>query len=706
MWLPYLYARWLFWLVIGILWEIWWQGYQTVGYVGLVASASGYALVLFALPTRWRAKGSWIMGVFAAITLVNFGVVFTHGRVERFYPQHFLHQQGIEAYTAQIVQEPQEKSRSYRAVAEVKSISIKGKWQASLGKTLLYFRKEAGKFDKLRYGNVYLIKGCPQEVAPPANPAMFNFKTYLAYQQVYHQQFLTPTEVKYIKHSIPDYILYVAIFLRQKCINTLQNLVMGERESALAIALVLGIKDDVDPEVLDAYTVTGLMHILAVSGMHVGLVVWLPMVWFRRNKEKAHLKVQKAVFVWGMIALLFFYALLTGLSASILRAVVMFSTLLIGQWWNKRSSSYNILAFSAFLLLLYEPFWILNVGFQLSYLAVLGIFYIQPRIERWITPHTWFMRQVWGITTVTIAAQIVTTPIGLFYFHQFPNYFLLSNLLALPLSTIVLYLVLATLALGWVPFLGDTLGFLASWGIWLTNWVVFSIQKMPHQLTDGIWLEWWEVIFLYAFVVFILMTWGLYRTRYLVWAFLCLGLFSTSRFMRYVAQNQQKMLVVYHLGKYNHVALFEGHSAYIITDDALEKDSKTYNFNLKNHLFRQGILKPFYMYGASKPSHPFVLRKFLQYDLLYFAGKVCLILHHKLNKQEMLQFEDMHVDYCLLQNKALYQLKDLQVHLSIGKLIVAPSNSKSYTQRLKTEAESLKIPIHIVAEKDAFIVRL
>lgn len=700
MWLPYLYARWLFWLIVGILWEIWGNGYQTVGFYGLIVSALGYALSFWFLPARWQVKYTWIMGVFASLTLINFGVVLTHGRIERYSPQHFLHTQNIEAYTAQIVQEPQEKTKSYRAVAEIEAVRRQGKWERRQGKVLLYLRKETGNFKKLRYGDIYVIKGSPQVVPPPSNPAMFDFREYLAYQQVYHQQFLTPSEVKFLRHSIPNYILYVAIYLRQKCVKTLQNLVVGERESALAVALVLGIKDDVEPEILEAYTVTGLMHILAVSGMHVGLLVWLPMLWFRRNKSKGK-PWQKAFFVWLMIGLLFFYALLTGLSASILRAVVMFSTLLIGQWWNKRGNSYNILAFSAFLLLLYEPFWVLSVGFQLSYLAVLGIFYIQPKMNDWITPNTRIMREIWGITTVTIAAQIATTPIGLFYFHQFPNYFLLSNLLALPLSTIVLYLVLATLGLGWIPYIGEGLGWCASWGIWFTNQVIFWVQKMPYQLTDGIWFEWWEVLFLYGFIVFVLMTWGLRKTRYWAMAFMCLFLFTSSRFYRYTIQSHQKMLVAYHIGKYNNLAIFSGHQAYVIADSTLQTDTKTYNFNIKNHLFRQGILKPTYITKNTEKTPHFLLKQTPKYALVYFAGKISLILKQKMNQSELAHFEEIDLVYCFLQNKALYSLQDWQGR--VGKFVVCPSNPKYYAQRLKKEADSLKIPIHLIAEQGAFV---
>ncbi len=704
--LPYLYARWLFWFVLGILWEIWGNGYAQISWVGFVGSLALFSVLHLFLPPVQRLKYKALLGISASATLVAFGVFFTHTRIERHFDSHFLHQTGIEAYTVHITQEPQEKERSYRAVGEVQQIRRQGRWQASRGKVLLYFRKEAGAFEALTYGNLYLVRGSPQKVPPPSNPAMFDFREYLAYQNVYHQQFLVPQEVSKIGYRIPNYLMSGAIYLRQQCIKTFEKLIEGKRESALAIALVLGIKDDVDPEVLEAYTVTGLMHILAVSGMHVGLLVVYPMRWFKRVKDKNDRKTKrkKQLFFYVMVTLLAFYALLTGLSASISRAVVMFSILLFGKVYQKRTNSYNVLALSAFILLLWEPFWILNVGFQLSYLAVVGIFYIQSRMVRWLKPRTWFMREAWGIVTVTISAQIVTTPIGLFYFHQFPNYFLISNLLALPASTIVLYLVLATLVFGWVPYLGLLLGTLASYGIYWTNNIIFFIQKMPFQLSDGIWLMWWEVVALYGFVVFFLMTWELYRTRYWVLACACLGLFTFSKVGRYIAQSSQNRLTVYNLGSVNNVAFTAGHKAYFWADSTLAKNSKTYNFNIKNHLFRQGIIAPTYLTAPTDVKTPCLLHRTKDYQIAQFSGKTILILPARLPQRACAKFKDLKVDFCVLQNRPLYELSHLLAYARVGKFVLSASNPKSYAQRLKKEADSLHIPLHNVVEDEAFVV--
>jgi competence protein ComEC len=708
MWLPFIYVRWLFWLVVGILWEIWGNGYALVGWIGFIGSVIGFALSHFFLPARWRVAHTWIIGAFASLVLVNFGVVLTHNRIERYDKRHFLHQKNIEAYTTQIVQEPQDKTRSYRAVGEIQQIKVAGKWQASQGKVLLYFRKEAGKFDKLQYGNIYIVKGSPQEVPPPSNPAMFDFREYLAYQNVYHQQFLSPEEVQQIGHEVPNYLMYFAIYLRGLCMRIFDTHVVGGQESALATALVLGIKDDVEADILEAYTVTGLMHILAVSGMHVGLLMTVPMYFFKplQRKTDKKSKRKKVGFVVAMIVGLFFYALLTGLSASISRAVVMCSFLLVGKVLGKRGSLYNILALSAFVLLIWEPFWILNVGFQLSYLAVLGIFYIQPRIERWITPNTAFMREVWSIVTITISAQIATTPISLFYFHQFPNYFLISNLLAVPISNAVLYTVLLLLLFNWIPYLSTFLGFIASSLIWFTNQIIFFIQKMPAQLSDGIWLEWWEVIFLYAFVVFFLMTWELHKTRYWLYAVVCLGFFTGSRTVRYWQQNSQKMLVVYHLNKQDNVTIFEGHHAYVIGDSTLRQDKKSYNFNLKNHFYRQGVTKPVYILPHDKPKLPFALVQKESYKLLEFGGKTCLILPTKQNARDLVAFENIETDFCLLQNRAVFSFNALPESLHKSIFILSPSMPPSYTRNLKREADSLKIKLYHVATQGAFVMKI
>lgn len=157
------------------------------------------------------------------------------------------------------------------------------------------------------------------------------------------------------------------------------------------------------------------------------------------------------------------------------------------------------------------------------------------------------------------------------------------------------------------------------------------------------------------------------------------------------------MAVIYHLGSINNVAFFKGHKAYLWADSI---DTKTYNFNLKNHLFKQGVSKPTFLPHQNQPC---LLHKTDHYTLMSFAGKTFLILPTALKKNDLMQLNQLKVDYCVLQNKPIYSLAQLLAYVQAGKVLVSASNPKTYSQRLKKEADSLRIPLHVIAERGAWV---
>src|SRR5690606_8261806 len=219
----------------------------------------------------------------------------------------------------------------------------------------------------------------------------------------------------------------------------------------------------------------------AVRGLHVGVIYALFILILkplRLKKEKARL------YLLFVILVIWLYAFLTGLSPSVVRAATMFSLMTLGQMRERPPSIYNILAFSAMLLLTYNPDVIFEVGFQLSYLAVLGIVMIQPLILNLWLPRNKVLEYIWQLTSVSLAAQLVTFPLSTFYFHVFPTYFLLGNLLILPLAFIIMQVGVPLMIFGWIPGFGDVLGWVLSWLIWLQNWIAEFIRLIPGGKLD------------------------------------------------------------------------------------------------------------------------------------------------------------------------------------------------------------------------------
>ncbi|MFL5729795.1 MAG: ComEC/Rec2 family competence protein, partial [Cytophagaceae bacterium] len=468
-------------------------------------------------------------------------------------------------YTGTVISDPEEKEKTYKMVLELDAIGHHSQWKKSSGKIYVYLRK--GSTLPL-YGDKVLIQGSPQAVPPPANPGEFDYRSYLARQNIFHQHFVKDNELVITGHAEPNPILAWSIFLRKKSDASLKKFIPSENEYKIASALVLGIRNSLDNEIRNAYSNTGTMHILAVSGLHIVLIFQVLSLLFAPLKKLRYSEIFMPLL---FITLLWFYALITGLSASVLRAVTMFSFVIIAKAINRNSNIYNTLALSAFLLLCIDPMLVMDVGFQLSYLAVLGIVYLHPKIYQAIDFRSPAADKIWEYTSISLAAQLATFPLGLLYFHQFPVYFLLSNYLAIPISFLILYLGLALLAFSWAPMLAGWIGFATGKLIWLMNAIVYTIEKLPMALIDGIQISQTQLLLIYLFLFFILAFIALKKLRYLSTALAALLLFSSFSLMKITEQKNSISLAVYNIKGHRAIALIEGQKTTLLLDSALNQ---------------------------------------------------------------------------------------------------------------------------------------
>ena len=388
---------------------------------------------------------------------------------------------GVEFYTVQLTTSPQKKTNSWKAEARLLT-TYTDEWKTREGNILLYFSKDF--FQKpFYYGDILLIKGRPQLLQRPANPGEFDYQKFLSYRNIFHQHFLRSGNVVLLKNDPPSRLMASAITARLWADSTLRAHVRGEREQGIASALVLGVTDGLDNELLNAYAATGAMHVLAVSGLHISIIYMLLLTLLKPLK-----KIKYGEWILALISLivLWGYSFVTGLSPSVLRAVTMFSFMAISKPMGRNTNIYNTMAASALFILLFDPYLIMSVGFQLSYLAVIGIVYLQPGLYKLWQPRQRLWDEIWKISCVSIAAQISTFALGLLYFHQFPNYFLLSNLLVIPGSFLVLIVGIGVLAIGFIGTLASGLGWVLTWLIKGLNIVVFSVEKIPFSLVENI----------------------------------------------------------------------------------------------------------------------------------------------------------------------------------------------------------------------------
>jgi competence protein ComEC len=255
-----------------------------------------------------------------------------------------------------------------------------------------------------------------------------------------------------------------------------------------------------DKEIKQAYVASGTMHILAVSGMHVALLYWVLNLLLSFMDRKVYGKYLKLII---LLMAVWFYAMITGLGGSILRASAMITFVIAAQAFNRKINIFNSLAASAFFLLLLNPNNLVDVGFQLSYFAVISIVIFHPMIYGWFNINNWIGDQLWSLTAVTLSAQIITTPISLYYFHQFPNLFLVSNLIMIPLSTLIMYFAMILIVCSAWTWLAIYMGKVFNFFVWLLNKTVLTIEGFPFALTKGIYINWVEVCLLYMLICFI-----------------------------------------------------------------------------------------------------------------------------------------------------------------------------------------------------------
>ncbi|MBX9851042.1 MAG: ComEC family competence protein [Cytophagaceae bacterium] len=548
--------------------------------------------------------------------LFFFGYLYANRADETKNPDHIYQcKNKIQYYTVHISGIPQQKEKTYKTEANIRNIKTENGWQRAEGKIILYIDKK--NFQKLSYGDILLVKGSPEETKAPANPEEFDYKKYLYFNHILHQDFIKAKDYSLIQHNPDNLVTLVSFMVSEEADHSLRKFISGDNEYKIASALILGIKNNIENDLKNAYSSTGTMHILAVSGLHVALILQIlsiSMGWMTFSRKT------KKLLPFAIIILLWFYAFITGLSASVLRAVLMFSLIILAKAFERNTNIYNTLACSAFILLLCDPFFIMDVGFQLSYIAVLGIVYFHPRIYAWYKSKNYWYDKIWMITSVSIAAQLATFPLGLLYFHQFPLSFLLSNLIAIPLSFFVLYLGVILLIFQWVPVLNSLTGWLTEKLIWLMNKIILLIEQIPFSAITNIDIDIAETILIYAFIIFTAAFFFFKKLRYAMFCFMIVATLSAFQVSETIQKRNQKKVIVFNIKNHFAIGFINGNEIYLISDSTLLTDPAKIKFHMEPYLIKNGI----------ENIHHDPLQKLNSSMEVNFEGKNFLISHKSL----------------------------------------------------------------------------
>lgn len=359
------------------------------------------------------------------------GVFIVSISESRKLPHHYSNKEinGVKKWELKILEVLKPNQYTQRYVAKV--ITLEN--EKSTGKLVLSLPFDSLK-GKLKVDDEFIVFSNAGTIKSPLNPHQFNYKDYLKKQGVYHQIRIGYNDIL-LKESSKKTIFGLASNFREHIILKLKNEAFGKDELAVIQALLLGKRDDISESTYNDYKNAGAVHILAVSGLHVGILLLLFQFLLSPLERLPKGKTLKLILI---VLLLWAYAFIAGLSPSVVRAVTMFSFLAYAMHLNRPTNSFNIIALSMFFILLIKPLFLFQVGFQMSYAAVFAIVWIYPKLQRFWFPKNMIIRKIWQLLAVSIAAQLGVLPVSLFYFHQFPALFFISNLLIIPFLGLIL----------------------------------------------------------------------------------------------------------------------------------------------------------------------------------------------------------------------------------------------------------------------------
>jgi len=506
---------------------------------GLLFCLGAYLVLAFVYSPERKLFFQISLPFIAYLSLIFLGMFVASSRDVDLIPEHLVHYPKIKNYLAEVQEADQVKPKSRGNMVFVYAIENSEGWCPASGKVQIYHQYSKS----LLPGTTILINGAPQVIPAPTNPSMFDYSSYMARKGVFFSHFIGE---KFTVLLLPKKVSWSSriIAWRQYLGDKIDTYIEDPHSVQISTALLLGQKQDLDTNLREAYATAGAMHILAVSGLHVGIIYGFFFLIFKPSQKKG----LKRVFYLSLImAIIWFYAVLTGLSPSVLRSATMFTFICLAQMNSRSPSIFNPLALSALVLLIYDPFLIYAVGFQLSYVALMGILVFQPLIRKIWHPEKKWLRYLWDITSVGLAAQLTTFPLAIYYFHVFPTYFILTNLLAIPAAFVIMSIGVPFLMFAAIPYLASILGWLMEQAIRLLNYGIFGLQALPFAKMDHLYLYLPGMLLFWSFLFF-LFHWIEGKKKYQMTAMMVLVFaFGVYRLYAGIERVSKDYLIIYNL---------------------------------------------------------------------------------------------------------------------------------------------------------------
>ncbi|POY36013.1 hypothetical protein C3K47_12480 [Solitalea longa] len=532
----------------------------------------------------------------------------------------------------------------------------------------------------LNYNEYILIKAKFKETTPPQNPFEFDYKRYLQFKNIHYQTYLQAEEYKIVKHEEKFDLTLWSIRVREQCVQLFNKYIPKTENAGISAAFLLGYRADLSPEIVNGFTNTGTLHILSVSGLHVTiiyLVINTLLLFLNRFKRG---KLIKTVLV---LILIWLYALITGMSPAVCRSAFMISVVAVAEGTNRYTNIYNSIAVSVFFLLLLDPYLLFDVGFQLSYIAVWGIIYFQPKIYSWVYTENKLLNYVWSMTSVSLAAQLATFPLSIYYFHQFPNYFLIANILVIPLATVILFGGILLLSVSFMPSLAGLIGLCLTNIIDLMNWILLKLSHLPFATFNGIWINNYSLLLLTLIIITI--GYRLSEKSKAAWnlTFILIISFIISFNLENLMKFQENELLIFSIKGNTVLACKNQNRLQLIADQ--ENLGKSYAFSIKPYVDRSNAQVNIDSLGSNLKSRHLVKHK----NYIQFYDVRISIIDDQFRYFKPVK--KLKVDYLLISGRKNLNISDLINMYEFDTLIIDKSVAEYYANKMELQCKKLGI---------------
>lgn len=636
-------------------------------------------IFFFILPFHWRFCVTILLGLSCFFS----SLFITHNIY--FPPQLPAVRNMLENarfFTVRILDKPLKKEKSVRILVNI--VSDNSGHPINFH-ALLYLQKDQRSL-ALVEGDELFICADFQPISPPVNPYAFDYQKYMRRKSVYFTAYSPASNWIFLQHHPINPIRYAASSLQSYFSELFAENGLQSAEYSIITAILLGNDETMDPELKSQYSSAGVSHILCVSGMHVGIIFMILNFLLKPLDFSPQLRYPKAVI---LLLAIWFYANITGLAPSVKRAATMFSFVTFGQLIRRPVNVFHSLFASMFILLVINPLLIFEIGFQMSYLAVFGIVIFQPKISAILHPKTKLGNYFWELACVSVAAQLSTFPLSVYYFGQFPNYFLLANLSVIALSFLIVMTGVLLLAISWLPTVSLLFGKILTAEIKLMNGIVGGIDSLPGAVTENIAVHWSQMLLIYG-IVCAIFAFLVYRKSIYKYLSLCsLLLLGVSLCLQKIASFSANTFTIYSIDKMSAMGMNDGGRGVIFLDSSAFVSSNAYDFNIKNHIRMKRIDKQIvkmdtlcFARGKAKKIGPFI--RWNQLTIFTLSGREYL---NPLSPPQK-------VDLVILRQNPRIPMKKLLQTFDIQQIVIDGSNTVYWEKRWIDSCSAYQIPCH------------